>query len=141
MYLLCLSDEGSVSGPSVESNDVGASVASVSCVASNDVICVQVANANEVNFSTYFVCSISLWHKCLAHTNVKNIEKLQSKGMLKYDSKYFEKCETCVKSKFTKKQLPSIKRNTSLFELIHSDICELNGILNRGGKKVFHHIL
>nr|KAJ0214455.1 hypothetical protein LSAT_V11C400178990 [Lactuca sativa] len=109
MYHLCLSDEGSVSGPSVESG--GSSVASVSSV-DND-------------------------HKCLAHTNVKNIEKMQTKGMLKYDTKNFEKYETCVKSKFTKKPFPSIKRNTSFLELIHSDICELNGILTQGGKRYF----
>ncbi|KAJ9547348.1 hypothetical protein OSB04_019891 [Centaurea solstitialis] len=29
------------------------------------------------------------------------------------------------------------RRNTSLLELIHSDICELNGILTRGGRRYF----
>ena len=72
MYRLCLSDEGNVSGPSVECGV--SSVASVSSVG-NDVIDGLVANVNEVNFSGYIVCSISLWHKHLAHTNVKNIEK------------------------------------------------------------------
>lgn len=57
--------------------------------------------------------------------------------MLKFDNKEFEKCETCVKSKLTKKPFPSVKRDTSLLELIHSDICELNGILTRGGKRYF----
>ena len=37
----------------------------------NNVI---VGNINEVFFN-YSACSISLWHKRLAHTNVKNIEK------------------------------------------------------------------
>nr|KAJ0201752.1 hypothetical protein LSAT_V11C600334860 [Lactuca sativa] len=134
MYRLCLSDEGNVSGPSVECGV--SSVSSVSSVG-NDVIDRLVANVNEVNFSGYIVCSISLWHKRLAHTNVKNVEKMQTKGMLKYDTKDFEKCETCVKSKFTKKPFPSVKRNTSLLELIHYDICELNGILTRGGKRYF----
>nr|KAJ0219232.1 hypothetical protein LSAT_V11C300107710 [Lactuca sativa] len=72
MYRLCLSDEGNVCGPSVECGV--SSVASVSSVG-NDVIDGLVANVNEVNFSGYIVCSISLWHKRLAHTNVKNIEK------------------------------------------------------------------
>nr|KAJ0202095.1 hypothetical protein LSAT_V11C600310800 [Lactuca sativa] len=135
MYRLCLSDEGNMSGPSVESGVP--SVANVSSVG-NDVIDGLVANVNEVNFSGYFVCSISLWHKRLTRTNVKNIEKkMQTKGMLKYDTKDFEKCETCVKSKFTKKPFPSVKRNMSLLELIHIDICELNGILTRGGKRYF----
>ncbi|KAL7582589.1 uncharacterized protein LOC128128996 [Lactuca sativa] len=53
----------------------------------------------------------------------------------------FEKCETSVKSKFTKKPFPSVKRTTSLLELIHSDICELNGILTRGGKSKAYRLL
>nr|KAJ0190715.1 hypothetical protein LSAT_V11C800406370 [Lactuca sativa] len=108
MYRLCLSDEGNMSGPSVESGV--SSVASVSSVG-NDVIDGLVANVNEVNFSGYIVCSISLWHKHLAHTN------------------------------FTKKPFPSVKRNTSLLELIHSDICELNGILTRGGKRTTSRVI
>ncbi|KAF5775122.1 putative RNA-directed DNA polymerase [Helianthus annuus] len=93
---------------------------------------------NEIMSSDYIACSISLWHKRLAHTNIKNIEKMQTKGLLKLNDKDFEKCETCVKSKFTKKPFPSVpKRNTSLLELIHSDICELNGVLTRGGKRYF----
>ncbi|GJZ98344.1 retrovirus-related pol polyprotein from transposon TNT 1-94, partial [Tanacetum coccineum] len=83
------------------------------------------------------VCSISLWHKRLAHINVKNIEKMKSIGLIKFQNKDFEKCETCVKSKFVKKPFPSVKRDTGLLELIHSDICELNGILTRGGKRYF----
>ena len=82
-------------------------------------------------------CSISLWHKRLAHINVKNIEKMKSNGLIKFQNKNFEKCETCVKSKFVKKPFPSVKRDTGLLELIHSDICELNGILTRGGKRYF----
>ncbi|KAJ9565484.1 hypothetical protein OSB04_001450 [Centaurea solstitialis] len=99
----------------------------------NDVI---VGNINEVFFN-YSVCSISLWHKRLAHTNIKNLEKMHNKGLIEINNKDFEKCETCIKSKFTKKPFPSVKRNTSILELIHSDICELNGILTRGGKRYF----
>nr|KAJ0199183.1 hypothetical protein LSAT_V11C600308020 [Lactuca sativa] len=76
MYHLCLSDEGNMSGPSVESGV--SSVASVLSVG-NNVIDGLVANVNEVNFSIYIVCSISLWHKRLAHTNVKNIDKMKTK--------------------------------------------------------------
>ncbi|GJU83818.1 retrovirus-related pol polyprotein from transposon TNT 1-94 [Tanacetum coccineum] len=83
------------------------------------------------------VCTISLWHKRLAHTNVKNIEKMKNNGLIKFQNKDFEKCETCVKSKFVKKPFPTVKRETTLLELIHSDICELNGILTRGGKRYF----
>ncbi|KAJ9554969.1 hypothetical protein OSB04_009583 [Centaurea solstitialis] len=140
MYRLVLESDDEVnnvgSGSSSGSNDV------TSGVGSNNVL---FPFANEVNISGYFVCSVTssdtsvtLWHKRLAHTNIKNIEKMQAKGMLTLDKKDFEKCETCVRSKFTKKPFPSVKRrNTSLLELIHSDICELNGILTRGGRRYF----
>ena len=121
------------SDSSSDSGSDGAGSVSAS-TGSNDVTSFEL---NEVNFSDYIVCSISLWHKRLAHTNIKNIEKMQTKGFIKVDNKDFEKCETCVKSKFTKKPFPSVKRVTSLLELIHSDICELNGILTRGGKRYF----
>jgi Integrase core domain/GAG-pre-integrase domain len=133
MYRLSLSDEGNESG---FNSDVS-SVESVSSVGRENVTGGLIANVNEMSYSGYFVCSISLWHKRLAHTNIKNIEKMKSKGMLKYDSKEHDKCETCVKSKLTKKPFPSVKRNTSLLELVHTDICELNGILTRGGKRYF----
>ncbi|GKA09245.1 retrovirus-related pol polyprotein from transposon TNT 1-94 [Tanacetum coccineum] len=83
------------------------------------------------------VCTISLWHKRLAHTNVKNIEKMKNNGLIKFQNKDFEKCETCVKSKFMKKPFPTVKRETTLLELIHSNICELNRILTQGGKRYF----
>ena len=37
----------------------------------------------------------------------------------------------------TKKPFKSIERNTRLLELIHSDICELNGLLTRGDNRYF----
>nr|KAJ0209210.1 hypothetical protein LSAT_V11C400209040 [Lactuca sativa] len=73
MYHLSLSEEGSASTPSVESGDF--IVENVSFVSINDVTNGMIANVNDMNFSGYFVCSISLWHKRLAHTNVKTIEK------------------------------------------------------------------
>ena len=83
MYFLCLSDDGSASRPSVDSD--GASVGR------NDVIGGLVANVKEMSFCGYFVCPICFRYKPLAHTNVKNIEKLKTKGMLKYDTKDFDK--------------------------------------------------
>jgi hypothetical protein len=37
----------------------------------------------------------------------------------------------------TKKPFPKVERNSQLLELIHSDICEINGMLTRGGKRYF----
>ena len=62
---------------------------------------------------------------------------MQNKGLIEINNKKFDKCESCVKSKFTKKPFPTVKRDTSILELIHSDIRELNGTLTRGGKRYF----
>ena len=37
----------------------------------------------------------------------------------------------------TKKSFPKVNKNSQLLELVHSDICELNGILTRGGNRYF----
>ncbi|GKC16783.1 retrovirus-related pol polyprotein from transposon TNT 1-94 [Tanacetum coccineum] len=96
----------------------------------------HVHEINQISV-VYPVFSLSLWHKRLAHINVKNIEKMKSNGLIRFQNKNFKKCETCVKSKFIKKPFPAVKRDTGLSKLIHSDICELNGILTRGGKRYF----
>nr|KAJ0190882.1 hypothetical protein LSAT_V11C800430840 [Lactuca sativa] len=70
---ISLSDKGGESWLSVESGVP--SVKNVYCVGKNDVTGGMIDNLNEMDFSGYFVCSISLWLKRLAHTNVKNIGK------------------------------------------------------------------
>lgn len=49
----------------------------------------------------------------------------------------FEKCETCIKAKMTKKPFYSFERSFELLDLLHYDICELNSILTRGDKRYF----
>ena len=70
---MCLSDEGSVSRPSVASD--GSSVENVPFLGMTDVTFGMIVNVNEMNSPGYFVCSIYLWYKRLAHLTVKNIEK------------------------------------------------------------------
>ena len=43
----------------------------------------------------------------------------------------------CVKSKMIKKPFYSVERSSNLLDLIHSDLCELNGMLTRGGNRYF----
>ena len=40
-----------------------------------------------------------------------------------------------VKLRLQKKPHKSVVRNTELLELIHSDLCEFEGILTRGGNR------
>ena len=50
-------------------------------------------------------------------------------------TKDFEKCETCSQANITKRPHKSVVRNSKLLELIHSDLCEFEGILTRGGNR------
>ena len=58
-------------------------------------------------------------------------------GFISYKQDVHDKCEICVESKIRKKPFPSTNRDSQLLELIHFDVCELNGILTRGGKRYF----
>ena len=41
-----------------------------------------------------------------------------------------DKCD--AQAKIIKKPFPKVERNTQILDLVHSDICEFNGILTRG---------
>jgi transposase InsO family protein len=58
-------------------------------------------------------------------------------GYISYQHNNKNKCEVCIQAKMTKKPFPKVERNSQLLELVHSDICEINGILTRGGKRYF----
>ncbi|WVZ57985.1 hypothetical protein U9M48_008307 [Paspalum notatum var. saurae] len=48
------------------------------------------------------------------------------------------KCQVCVQSKQTRKPHKAAEtRNLAPLELVHSDLCEMNGVLTKGGKKYF----
>ena len=48
------------------------------------------------------------------------------------------KCHVCVESKQTSKPHKAAKaRSLAPLELIHSDLCEMNGVLTKGGKRYF----
>ena len=48
------------------------------------------------------------------------------------------KCHSCVQSKQPRKPHKAVEeRNLAPLELIHSDLCEMNGVLTKGGKRYF----
>jgi hypothetical protein len=49
------------------------------------------------------------------------------------------KCQSCVQAKQPQKPFKSLeeKRNLAPLNLVHSDLCEMNGLLTRGGKRYF----
>jgi transposase InsO family protein len=94
---------------------------------------------NEINvISAYMVESTSLlWHARLGHLNYRYLKYMCKHGYISYQHNNKEKCEVCIQAKMTKKPFPKVERNSQLLELVHSDICEINGILTRGGKRYF----
>jgi hypothetical protein len=48
------------------------------------------------------------------------------------------KCHACVQAKQSRKPFKSLEdKNLAPLDLIHSDLCEMNGILTRAAKKYF----
>lgn len=47
-----------------------------------------------------------------------------------------ERCTVCAQTIITKTHFSKIKRNYSLLQLIHSDVCDMHSTPIRGGKKI-----
>jgi len=78
-----------------------------------------------------------LWHNRLCHINFKSISRMMSLDLIpKHDTRGV-KCEICIQAKQTRKPFKSVERDSSVLELVHSDICEMNGTLTRGGRRYF----
>ena len=91
----------------------------------------------EVSSCAYFVDSSYLWHARLEHLNFKYLKFMSKHGMISYKHDDEKKCEICIQAKMTKKPFFKSDRNFIMLELVHSDVCELNGVLTRGGKRYF----
>lgn len=93
---------------------------------------------NKVNSSAYIVESSShLWNLHLALINFRSLKYMRTHGLIACNDDYNDKFETCIQAKITKKPFPKAERNTDLLDFMHSDICEFNGVLTRGGKRYF----
>jgi hypothetical protein len=56
----------------------------------------------------------------------------------KFDLVKGSKCQVCVQSKEPRKPHKAAKtRNLAPLDLIHSDLCDMNEILTKGGKRYF----
>ena len=91
---------------------------------------------NKVSISSvYMLSSINFLHARLCHINSRYVGIMSSLGLIPRLLKDFEKYETCSQAKITKGPHKSVVRNTELLELVHSDLCEFEGILTRGGNR------
>ena len=100
-------------------------------------LCTNDNNNNKNVASAYMVDSVSLWHSRLAHVGISTMKRMIKCGLFSCDVDNFKKCEICIKSKMVKKPFHSVKRTSQLLDLIHTDICEMNGMLTRGGNRYF----
>ena len=95
----------------------------------------NIENNKVSTSSVYMFSSVNFWHAHLCHINSKYVEIMSSLGLIPRLSKDFEKCETCCQAKITKRPHKIIVRNTELFELIHSDLCEFGETWTHGGNR------
>lgn len=99
----------------------------------NKIACYSFSTSSIANVECY-----NTWHGRLGHVNLNTIKRMMSLELiLKSVINLKERCQVCVQAKQTKKPFKSIEKDTSLLQLIHSDTCDLNNVLTRGGKRYF----
>ena len=80
-----------------------------------------------------------IWHSRLCHINFGCVVRLANLNLIpKIDLVKGFKCQVCVQSKQHRKpHIAAEARNLAPLDLIHSNLCEMNGILTKGGKRYF----
>jgi hypothetical protein len=81
----------------------------------------------------------SVWHSHLCHINFGLMNQLSSLILIpKFTIAKGSKCHSCVKSKQPRKpHTAAEERNLAPLELIHYDLCEMNGVLTKSEKRYF----
>ena len=97
---------------------------------------------NKISNISSFVANVecsNMWHARLGHVNLNSIKRMMSLNLIpKASIDLKQKCETCIQAKQPRKSFTTcIERETNLFELVHSDVCDSNDVLTRGGKRYF----
>ena len=81
----------------------------------------------------------NIWHSRLCHINFGFMTRLAGMNLIpKFNLVKGSKCHVCVQSKQPRMPHKTVAaRNLAPLELIHSDLCEMNGELTKGGKRYF----
>ena len=100
--------------------------------------------ADFCNKSVNHICGavnddVSIWHSRLYHVNFGLISRLSSMSLIpNFTIVKGSKCHSWVQSKQPRKPHKTAEeRNLAPLELIYSDLCEMNGVLTKGGKRYF----
>ena len=94
---------------------------------------------NKVVNNVVNVDESNVWHSRLCHVNFGCMSRLANLSLIpKFTFVKNSKCLVCVGSKQTRKpHMAAEARDLAPLDLIHSDLCEMNGVLTKGGKKYF----
>jgi hypothetical protein len=81
----------------------------------------------------------SVWDSRLCHLNFCSMPRLSSLNLiLNLSIVKGSKCQSCVQSNQPRKPLKAVEeRHLAPLELIHYDICEINGVLTKGRQRYF----
>ncbi|WVZ51699.1 hypothetical protein U9M48_002814 [Paspalum notatum var. saurae] len=79
----------------------------------------------------------SFWHGRLCHVNFGLMKQLSSMSLIpSFTFAKGSKCHSCVQSMQPRKPHKAAEpRSLAPLEFIHSDLCEMNGVLTKGGKR------
>jgi hypothetical protein len=82
-------------------------------------------------------------HSRLCHINFDRIIRLSKLNLIpEIPIVRRSKCHACVQAKKPHKPFKSVEeKSLAPLELIHSDLCEMNGILTKGGKDISYLLL
>ena len=86
------------------------------------------------------ICESNVWHSHFCHINFDTIARMSILEFIpKLEVVKGSKCQSCVQAKQPRKPFKGLeeKRDLAPLDLIHSDLCEMNGLLTRGGKRYF----
>jgi hypothetical protein len=103
------------------------------CLSLLDNVCNKVVNNVNVSDET------NIWHLRLCHINFGCLTRLANLNLIsKFNLVKGSKCHVCVQSKQPRKAHKIAEaRNLTPLELIHSDLCEMNGKLTKDGERYF----
>jgi len=93
---------------------------------------------NFVNHVSHDV-DINIWHSHLCHINFCSMTRLAGLNLIpKFDVVKSSKCHACVEAKQPRKpHRAAAARELAPLNLIHPNVCEMNGELTKGGKRYF----
>jgi hypothetical protein len=96
-------------------------------------VCNKVVNTVDISNE------LDLWHLRLCHVNFGCLMRLANMNLiLKFNVVKGSKCHMCVQSKQPRKPHKAAEaRNLAPLELLHSDLCKMNGDLTKDGKRYF----